>query len=636
MCGLVGIFDCREKRPVDPAVLRKMNDSISHRGPDGDGTYFTPGIGLGHRRLSIIDLEGGVQPMFDETGEIAIVFNGEIYNFQDLRAELQQMGFNFRTNSDTEVIIHGWRAWGPDCVKRLRGMFAIALYDAGQDLLFLSRDRFGKKPLYYCETPDGRLVFGSELKAILAYPGLALDIDPTAVEDFIALGYVPDPKSIYKSIRKLPQAHNMIVKRGSAWRLERYWQLDMTPRHSGTVEDLGRELIERLKEATRIRMISDVPLGAFLSGGVDSSAVVALMAGLSSQQVKSYSVAVKDPAYDESSYANEVAERYHTLHATRDIDPSAIDLVNQLGDIYDEPFGDSSSMPTYRVCNHARTGVTVALSGDGGDEMIAGYRRYGLHKNTERVRAMIPDVLRRPLFGMLGSLYPKADWAPRHFRAKTTFQELSMDAPDAYFNAISASSDDQRAKLFSAGFRRDLQGYSARETLRPFFAEVSDLDAVSQAQYADMHTYLPGKILVKVDRASMANSLEVRAPLLDHELAEWIAGLDPDVKLRDGIGKYVFKKALEPYLSQDILYRPKQGFSVPLAKWFRRDLKDRVADAVTSDRMMQSGFFNPDQLKRLVSQHQSGLHDHSDTLWLLFIFDDFLKKNEARTASAAG
>ncbi|RED49855.1 XrtA/PEP-CTERM system amidotransferase [Aestuariispira insulae] len=630
MCGLVGIFDSREKRPVDPAVLTAMNDSIIHRGPDGDGIHVVPGLGLGHRRLSIIDLEGGIQPMFDETGEIAIVFNGEIYNFQDLRRELQGLGYHFRTNSDTEVIVHGWKAWGADCVKRLRGMFAIALYDAREEILFLSRDRFGKKPLYYCETPDGHLVFGSELKTLMAYPGLALEIDPQAVEDYIALGYVPDPKSIYKSIRKLPQAHNLIQKRGGSVRLERYWQLDMTPRVTGSVEALGEELIERLQEATRIRMISDVPLGAFLSGGVDSSAVVAMMAGLSNQPVNSYSVAVKDKAYDESAYAQEVAERYQTHHATGEFDPSAIDLVDKVCEMYDEPFGDSSAMPTFRVCKHARSGVTVALSGDGGDELIAGYRRYGLHKNTEKVRQMIPSGLRRPLFGMLGCVYPKMDWAPQFLRAKTTFQELGMDASDAYFNAISNTGDEQRSKLFSKGFKQDLQGYSARDALRPSFAEVSHLDAISQAQYADMHTYLSGKILVKVDRASMANSLEVRSPLLDHELAEWISSLDPDIKLRNGIGKYLFKKALEPYLSQDILYRPKQGFSIPLGKWFRRDLKEQVAAAVTSERMMQSGYFSPDRLRKLVSQHQSGLRDHSDTLWLLFMFDGFLKRSERR------
>ena len=629
MCGLVGVFDSREMRPVDQATLKRMNDSISHRGPDGDGLHLAPGIGLGHRRLSIIDLEGGIQPMFDESGDIAVVFNGEIYNFQELRQDLEQQGFIFRTNSDTEVIVHGWKAWGPACAAKFRGMFAIALFDRKQELLFLSRDRFGKKPLYYCETPDGHLVFGSELKTVLEYPGLSLEIDPTAVEDFIALGYVPDPKSIYQSVRKLPQAHNMIWKRGGRPQISRYWQLDMTPRHTGSAEELGEELIERLKEATQIRMISDVPLGAFLSGGVDSGAVVALMAGISDQPVNSYSVAVKDPAYDESSYAEDVAKRYHTNHASQDIDPSAVDLVDRLSDFYDEPFGDSSSMPTYRVCEHARTGVTVALSGDGGDEMIAGYRRYGLHKNTERVRQMMPDALRRPLFGLMGSLYPKADWAPRIFRAKTTFQELSLDAPDAYFNAISATGDDQRNKLYSSGFKQTLQGYSSREILRPFFAEVSELDAVSQAQYADIHTYLSGKILVKVDRASMANSLEVRAPLLDHELAEWIAGLDPDLKLRDGIGKYIFKKALEPYLSKDILYRPKQGFSVPLAKWFRGTLKDQVKQSVTGERMKDSGFFDPDRLEKLVSQHNSGLRDHSDTLWLLYVFDSFLKKNLA-------
>lgn len=637
MCGLVGVFDSRDKRSVDPALLDKMNQTLLHRGPDGGGTHVAPGIGLGHRRLSIIDLEGGIQPMFDESGDIAVVFNGEIYNFQDVAKELTDLGFTFRTHSDTEVIVHGWKAWGPDCVKRFRGMFAIALWDARSETLFLSRDRLGKKPLYYTELPDGMVAFGSELKAVTAYPGVALETDPKAVEDYMALGYVPDPKTIYKSVRKLPQAHNLIWKRGGRPQLQRYWQLDMTQRVNGKVEEIGEELIERLKEAVRLRMISDVPLGAFLSGGVDSSAVVALMAGLSDKPVNSYSVSVDDPAFDESSYAKAVAERYHAHHAVREIDPSSIDLVDRLIDFYDEPFGDSSAMPTFRVCAHAREGVTVALSGDGGDESMAGYRRYGLHHNVDHIRQMIPSALRRPVFGTLGSLYPKMDWAPRFLRAKTTFQELALSASDAYFNVVSVVGDDMRNRLYSGGFKGDLQGYSARDVLRGHFAEAGDVDAVSQAQYADIHTYLPGKILVKVDRASMANSLEVRAPLLDHELIEWLASLDSSLKLHNGVGKYVFKRALEPYLPNDVLYRPKQGFTIPLARWFREDLRGRVASAVTSEVMMDSGYFDPDALRRLLDQHQSGRSDHSDVLWTLYIFDAFLHKAagvERRRAAA--
>lgn len=637
MCGLVGVFDSRETRPVDAGILDRMNDTLLHRGPDGGGTHIAPGIGLGHRRLSIIDLAGGVQPMFDESGDIAVVFNGEIYNFQEVAKELVELGFTFRTHSDTEVIVHGWKAWGPDCVTRFRGMFAIALWDARNDTLFLSRDRLGKKPLYYTELPDGMVVFGSELKAVTAYPGVQLETDPKAVEDYIALGYVPDPKTIYKSVAKLPQAHSMIWKRGSRPVISRYWHLDMTQRITGDVEELGEELIDRLKEAVRLRMISDVPLGAFLSGGVDSSAVVALMAGLSDRPANTYSVSVNDPAFDESNYAAMVAERYGANHAVREIDPSAIDLVDRLIDFYDEPFGDSSAMPTYRVCAHAREGVTVALSGDGGDESMAGYRRYGLHHNVDHIRQMIPAALRRPVFGTLGSLYPKMDWAPRYLRAKTTFQELALSASDAYFNVVSVVGDGMRDRIYSNGFKRDLQGYSARDVLRGHFAEVEYADAVSQAQYADIHTYLPGKILVKVDRASMANSLEVRAPLLDHELIEWLSQLDTSMKLRNGIGKYVFKKALEPYLPNDVLYRPKQGFTVPLARWFREDLRDRVANAVTSEVMMDSGYFDPDALKTLLDQHQSGRSDHSDTLWTLYIFDAFLRKTQgvARQREAA-
>ena len=627
MCGLVGIFDSKNTSAIDVKLLNKMNDTLSHRGPDGDGIFTAPGIGLGHRRLSIIDLSGGTQPMFDREGNIALVYNGEIYNYRELIKELSALGYEFQTKSDTEVVIQGWKEWGQDCVKHFRGMFAIALWDKRTDTLFLSRDRLGKKPLYYSHLENGTIVFGSELKSVTCHPEVPNAINPQAVEDYMTLGYVPDPKSIYKSVNKLPPAHNLCVRRGRPVEITRYWQLDMTPRIFGNAQDIGAELIERLDEAVRIRMISDVPLGAFLSGGVDSSAIVALMSANSSKPVNSYSVTVKDPAYDESSYAKAIAERYHTNHSAQEIDFESVELLDHLTDIYDEPFGDSSALPTYKISSHARSGVTVALSGDGGDEIMAGYRRYGLHSRFDAIRQMVPFWVRSPLFGMMGSLYPKMDWAPQFFRAKSSFQELSMPAADAYCSIVSALSEKKREHIFSKKFKAELSGYSARDSLLPYFDEVAHLDTLSQAQYVDICTYLPGKILVKVDRASMANSLEVRAPLLDHELVSWISSLDPNLKLNKGVGKFIFKNALEKLLPKDVLYRPKQGFSVPLAKWFRESLRHKVSQAVTGDLMMDCGYFNPDNLRTMVKQHQSGLSDHSEALWLLFVFESFLRKS---------
>ncbi|MBF0324551.1 MAG: amidotransferase 1, exosortase A system-associated [Alphaproteobacteria bacterium] len=625
MCGLAGLFDSRGCREIDGATLRRMTDSLAHRGPDGRGEHVGPGIGLGHRRLAIIDVGGGHQPLYNEDGRVVVVFNGEIYNFHDLAVELQSLGHVFRTHSDTEVIVHAWEQWGEDSVRRFRGMFAFALWDEGRQTLVLARDHLGKKPLYYGALADGMLVFGSELKALLACPALPRDLDPLAVEDYFAFGYIPDPRSIYRAVRKLPAAHLLVWRRGEASpRIQPFWDLGF---HRPVVTDMDQaraELIERLTEATRLRLVSEVPLGAFLSGGVDSSAVVAVMAGLTAEPVKTFSIAFDDARFDESAYALRMARRYATDHHSRTVGTDDFSLLDRLAEIYDEPFGDSSAMPTYRVCALARQRVTVALSGDGGDELFAGYRRYALHARTEVARRLIPAAIRRPLFGFLGRTYPKADWAPRRFRARTTFQELALETCDGYFQAVSAIDDAGRARLFSPAFRRDLQGYGAVEVLRGHMRRADTDDAVLQVQYLDMKTWLPGGILVKVDRASMAHSLEVRAPLLDCRLAEWSAGLAPDLKLKGGEGKAVLKRAVEPLVDSDLLYRPKQGFSMPLARWFRGALLPRLQAMATGRTLEDSGIFDMDEVRRLVGQHASGRHDHSAALWLLLMFEAFL------------
>jgi len=641
MCGIAGIFDSRNKRDIDRSLIERMNSSLSHRGPDADGLHVEPGLALAHRRLSIIDLSTGQQPLYNEDGSVAVVFNGEIYNFQELAKELADCGHSFRTRSDTEVIVHGWEQWGASCVTRFRGMFAFALWDRNRETLFLARDRLGVKPLYYAQLPDGPWIFGSELKALLVHPKLPRMIDPMAVEDYFAYGYIPEPRTIFKGVFKLSPGHTLSLKRGSpASEPVEYWDAPFKTGAPPTEQDAAGELIERLRESVKLRLISDVPLGAFLSGGVDSSAVVSMMAGLSAEPVVTCSISFGDPAFNESAYAEVVAQRYRTQHHVEQVDPEDFSLVDRLAGMYDEPYADSSAIPTYRVCELARKTVTVALSGDGGDESFGGYRRYRWHMNEERVRSLVPLTLRRPVFGLLGQLYPKADWAPRVFRAKSTLQALARNSVEAYFHSVSLLHDGMRRELFSERFRGELQGYAAVEVLKRHAARAPTDHPLSLVQYLDLKTYLVGDINTKVDRASMAHSLEVREPLMDHPLVEWLSGLPPDFKLRNGEGKVLLKKALAPYLPPEILYRPKMGFAVPLAKWFRGPLREPVRKAVLGPVLAQTGWFNSTYLRRLVEDHQSGLRDYSTPLWTLLMFESFLRNvmgaQSERVARAVG
>jgi asparagine synthase (glutamine-hydrolysing) len=618
---------------VDPGLLRRMTDILHHRGPDDSGLHLGPGIGLGHRRLSIIDLSGGHQPLFNEDGSVAVVYNGEIYNFQALARELANRGHCFRTNCDTEVIVHAWEEWGEACVERFRGMFAFALWDENRQTLFLARDRLGIKPLYYATLADGTLLFASELKSLLVHPELPREIDPRAVEDYFAYGYVPDPKTIYRGVAKLAPGELLTLRRGEAApRLRQYWDITFAARPKTDEREVCEELIHRLREAVEIRLVSDVPLGAFLSGGVDSSSVVAMMAGLSDDPVDTCSIAFSQADFDESRHAAAVAERCNTRHHVQTVDANAFDLVERLAGFYDEPFADSSAMPTYRVCALAREQVTVALSGDGGDELFAGYRRYRWHDYEERVRGRVPEALRRPLFGFLGAAYPKLDWAPKPLRAKSTFQALARDSIEGYFHSVAAVPDPLRHRLYSEGMRRELQGYHAVEVVQGHMRNAPAEHHLERVQYADFKTYLPGDILTKVDRASMANSLEVRVPILDHVFVEWAAGLPVDLKMRAGEGKYILKKAVEPFIPNDIIYRRKMGFAVPLADWFRGPLGDRVRRALTGRALAETGTFDIGFVTRLMDQHQSGAWDHSTAIWALIMFEAFLR--QAHTAPA--
>lgn len=629
MCGITGIFDLAEERPIDGELIYAMNQLQHHRGPDEGNIHIEAGLAFGHRRLSIIDLASGQQPMSTADGAVWLVYNGEIYNFAELSGELRAKGYEFRTRCDTEVILHAWREWGEECVQHFRGMFAFAIYDRARQCLFLARDRLGIKPLFYAVLSGGQVIFGSELKALKVHPELPKDIDPRAVEDYFAFGYIPEPKTIYKNVFKLDPGHSLLIQRGEAPGASRqYWDVPFGVIPVATEQALAEELLERFREAVHMRMVAEVPLGAFLSGGVDSSAVVAMMAGLQDEAVNTCAIGFDVKQFDETEYARRVAEQYKTNHLEKSVDSDDFDLLDTLAGLYDEPYADSSAIPTYRVCELAKQKVTVALSGDGGDECFAGYRRYRWHMNEERVRGAFPESLRKSVFGMLGHVYPKADWAPRMFRAKTTFQALARNAVDAYMHSVSLSSAEQRQAIFSEALQRELQGYKAADVLHQHARKSPTDHPLSLIQYLDMKTYLVGDILTKVDRASMAHALEVRVPFLDHKFVEWVSGIPADLKLRGQEGKYILKKSLNSYLPRDVLYRPKMGFGVPLAKWFRGPLRERLQQSIAGPVLAESGLFNGAYLRQLVSEHQSGRRDHSAVLWSLLMFEATLKNDD--------
>jgi asparagine synthase (glutamine-hydrolysing) len=634
MCAITGMLAADAAATVSASLLRRMNDVQAHRGPDQHGIHIESGVGLGHRRLSIIDLSGGRQPLFNEDETVVVVYNGEIYNFQDLARELMARGHHFRTHSDTEVIVHAWEEWGAGCVERFRGMFAFALWDRNRQTLFLARDRLGIKPLHYAWLADGSLIFGSELKALKAHPDLPRALAPEAVEEYFAFGYVPEPRTIYAGVHKLPAGHHLTVRRGGARNQpQQYWDVPFAIDPRIDAATAGDELIERLREAVRLRLIAEVPLGAFLSGGVDSSAVVALMAQIMEAQgtgpVNTCSISFGDPAFNESRYAEQVAQRYATAHRTEQLDVERFDLLDTLAGLYDEPYADSSALPTYLVCALARRQVTVALSGDGGDENLAGYKRYQWHLQEQRLRGLLPAAVRRTLFGPLGRAYPPLLGAPRFLRAKATFQALARDAVNGYFNISAVLDDNLRTGLYSPELKRRLQGYGAVQVLRRHAAASPTEDPLSLVQYLDMKTYLVDDILTKVDRASMAHALEVRVPLLDHELVEWMSSLPPDLKLSGGDGKHLFKSARRAHLPEGLLYRPKMGFAVPLASWFRGPLRERVRTALLGPRLADTGLLDRRSLVSLLDTHDSGRRDQSAALWSVLMFDAFLAREDA-------
>ncbi|MEO0461979.1 MAG: XrtA/PEP-CTERM system amidotransferase [Pseudomonadota bacterium] len=621
MCGIAGLFHADPSAAIEPQRIARMTDTLVHRGPNGSGVWTAPGVGLGHRRLSIIDLEGSPQPMHSTDGRAVIVFNGEIYNFRELRRELEGEGARFATEGDTEVILAAYALWGVDCLARLDGMFAFALYDLDTRQLFLARDRFGVKPLFLATLPDGTLAFGSELKALLTEPSLSRKLSAPALDAYLAWGYVPDTHSILKGVRKLPAGHFMLCEVGQPLpQPRRWWDIDFTQRNSACEADLSAELMHLLREATRSRMVSDVPLGAFLSGGVDSSSVVALMSEASGQPVKTCSIGFDVEALDETSYAQRVAEQYRTDHRARTVGSDDFSHIDDLAAMFDEPFADASALPTWRVCQLARENVTVALSGDGADEAFAGYRRQVFHHNEERARAMLPASLRGPVLGTLGRLWPKADWAPRPLRAKSTLLALAGSGEEGYARGLSVTTPEQRAALYSQGFARQLGGLRAEDELIALMRSAPARSGLDRAQYADLAFWLPGDILTKVDRTSMATSLEAREPLLDHRLVEFAARLPDAMRVNGSTGKYLLKRAMEPHLPRDILYRSKQGFVTPIAQWLRGPLAGE-ARGVASGVLAEAGWFDPAALAGLADTHIAGRSDHSRVLWQMLMLE---------------
>jgi len=625
MCGIAGIFHLETAKPVDPARIRLMTDAIAHRGPDGAGVWTAPGVGLGHRRLSIIDLGGGAQPMLTEDESLAVTFNGEIYNFAAVRRELEAKGHRFRTDSDTEVILHGYRQWGEECVKRFDGMFAFALFDRHAQALWLVRDRLGVKPLYYAQVSDGSLLFASELKGLLVHPLLRREPDVSAVEDYMAYGYVPDDACFVAGVKKLGAGETLRLARGQPVpRPQRYWDMSFADRTTAREPALEEEMVSLMRAAVHSRMVADVPLGAFLSGGVDSSSVVALMAEASPRAVKTCTIGFDVASLDETAYADRIARRFATDHRTRIVSPDDFGLIDTLAHHFDEPFADASALPTYRVCELAREQVTVALSGDGADEAFAGYRRHRFQYQGERVRGLIPSSIREPVFGRLGRWYPKADWAPRFLRAKSTFIELGQDGAEAYAASVGVTPIAMRQRLYSNFMKAALAGYRAEDRYVKAMREAPAREPLDRAQYADMKIWLPGDILTKTDRMSMAVGLEAREPLLDHRLMEFAGRLPANLRIHGNSGKYLMKKAMEAYLPQDILYRPKMGFVTPISDWFRGALAKEAAGIAGGSALARTGWFDLKAVAKAAADHKSGLCDNGRLLWQLVMLDKAL------------
>ena len=628
MCGIAGRFNFDPLRPVDRHVLEAMTDAIAHRGPDAAGYHVAPGIGLGHRRLSIIDLSTGDQPLSNEDGTVWTVFNGEIYNFADVRAELVAKGHRFRTGSDTEVIVHGYEEWGEHCAERFRGMFAFAVWDARARRLVLVRDRLGVKPLYYAELPGRGVVFGSELKALVEDPDVPRDWRPEAIDAFLTLLYIPAPMTVYRGIHKLPPAHVLVAEKNSV-RTFRYWDLQFgTTGRVATEDEYLEQLDALLRESVALRQISDVPLGAFLSGGIDSTAVVSYMVETSPRPPVTISVGFNHAAYDELAHARVVAEHLGCEFHERTVTPDVAALLPKLAWHFDEPFADSSAVPTYYVSKAARELVTVALSGDGGDELWAGYSRHRIEGVEQRLRAT------------LGPARTAASWVgralPLTVRGARALRHLAYEPEHAYAlkHAYGMFEPDAKSRLYTKDFADATSNTDVFEGFRDIYRRCTSADPLDRALYTDVHTYMIDDILTKVDRMSMAVSLEAREPLLDHKLLEFAASVPMSLKLRDGRSKYLLRKAIARRVPPEIVDRRKHGFEAPIGEWLQGPLAP-LADTLLGDgRLRQRGLFNDGEVARLWSDHRTGRADHRHRLWQLIMLELWFRQFVDRAPAA--
>ena len=638
MCGIAGRLEFDPACSVDPALIRRMCAAIEHRGPDDEGVWTQGPIGLGHRRLSILDLSSaGHQPMPNVTGTLWITFNGEIYNFLDLRADLERAGVVFRSRTDTEVILHLYEREGVECLKRLRGMFAFAIWDTRAKALFMARDRIGVKPLCY-HTDERGITFASEIKAVLQDPGVSHEPDPVAIHHYLTYQSVPAPLCAFRGIQKLPPGHYLLC-RGGRTEVKRYWRLSYEPKRSAATRreqrDLEAELLRRFEESVRLRLISDVPLGAFLSGGVDSSAVVAMMSRCATGPVRTFSIGFDDASYDELGYARLVAERLGTRHTELTVRPDALEVLPKLTWHYDEPYADASAIPTYYVSKMAREHVTVVLNGDAGDENFAGYDRHVANQYAHQLRAFAPIVGSRAFRGIVDAMPAGIMSSSKRFRLHRFLAQLHR-TPQAR-NAAWMSQFDPEAKqqLYTQAFRHQVGPAEAEELLFEKYRETDARDFIDQTLYADVNTYLPNTLLVKVDIASMANSLEARSPFLDHTFMEFAARLPVDQKIRGGRTKIILRRALRGVIPDAILDRPKMGFSVPIDHWLRNELKDMSHDLLLSQRSLSRGYFRSAFVERMLTEHADGRRKWHTQIWNLMMLESWLREFVDQPAGVA-
>ena len=617
MCGIAGVYQLGGKR-LDKALLRAMCDVIAHRGPDEEGFYLDQHVGLGIRRLKVIDLATGQQPIHNEDESVWTVFNGEIYNYPELRAELQSKGHRFYTHADTEVIVHLYEEYGEDFVEKLIGMFGIAVWDRNLEKLILVRDRLGIKPLCYYLT-DEKLVFGSEIKSILVEGSLNRALSLSALDYYFTFGYVPAPHSIFEGVSKLPPGHLLTCQNGKV-RIRQYWDVQLNVEHETYSEDYYKErLFEHLKTAVRRRLMSDVPLGAFLSGGIDSGSIVGMMAQLMNQPVKTFSIGFEEAEYSELEDARIVAQYLGTDHTEKVVRPNALELLPNLVALYDEPFADSSAIPTYYVSQMAREHVTVALSGDGGDELFAGYRRY-VPDTRDRLFAALPEFLRKRVLGEI------AESMPMFTRGKSYLLYMSQTPERRYLQRVSICSPEMKYYLYDSDFRQGISGLDPYKWAEQYMSAKEGGSILERMLYTDLKTYLPYDLLTKVDLASMAHSLEVRVPFLDHELVEFAATIPPAFKMHGQIGKYILRQTVSKIVPPHVLQKKKQGFAVPLGQWFRGELKAFAYDILTGSKFKQRHLFSAPATENMLHQHQKGGTDFSPTIWALIFFELWAQK----------